>query len=141
MIAMKRFLLVILVRLLESDLVVRNHMICGEMISPEIIHLNHLVHLTFMIHYYVMNSDYRVYVCLYNNATPENAISSPLLMFNLRDLDRRQVIIDDGYIGSICILSNQVTIKFDSTSCPVPNAWETSTDDAPVRQNAATSGH
>ena len=31
-----------------------------------------LVRLTSILNYYVMNSDFRVYICLYNNAYPEN---------------------------------------------------------------------
>ena len=95
--------------------------------------------------YYVMNSDYRVYVCLYNNATPENnfrggpSLDEP----TFTDLEPRSAgSSGDGYIWKyLYTISPSQAIKFDSTNyIPVPSDWSTSTTNAPVRNNAATSG-
>lgn len=95
--------------------------------------------------YYVMNSDFRVYICLYNNATPENnyqggpSLDEP----TFTDLEPREAgNSGDGYIWKyLYTIKPSQAIKFDSTNyIPVPNNWETSSDDAPVRQNADSSG-
>ena len=95
--------------------------------------------------YYVMNSDFRVYVCLYNNANPENnfqggpSLDEP----TFTDLEPREAgNSGDGYIWKyLYTIKPSQAIKFDSTNyIPVPNNWETSEDDAPVRDNAASSG-
>ena len=95
--------------------------------------------------YYVMNSDYRVYVCLYNNATPENnfrggpSLDEP----TFTDLEPRSAgSSGDGYIWKyLYTISPSQAIKFDSTNyIPVPSDWYTSTTYAPVKNNAATSG-
>ena len=95
--------------------------------------------------YYVMNSDFRVYICLYNNATPENnfqggpSLDEP----TFTDLEPREAgNSGDGYIWKyLYTIKPSQAIKFDSTNyIPVPNNWETSADDAPVRQNADSSG-
>ena len=95
--------------------------------------------------YYVMNSDFRVYICLYNNATPENnyqggpSLDEP----TFTDLEPREAgNSGDGYIWKyLYTIKPSQAIKFDSTNyIPTPSNWETSSDDAPVRQNAASSG-
>jgi hypothetical protein len=95
--------------------------------------------------FYVMNSDFRVYICLYNNATPENnyqggpSLDEP----TFTDLEPRAAgSSGDGYIWKyLYTISPSQAIKFDSTNyIPVPNNWETSTNNAAVRQNASTSG-
>lgn len=95
--------------------------------------------------YYVMNSDFRVYICLYNGASPENnyegspSFDEP----TFTDLEPRAAgSSGDGYIWKYLytIKPNQI-VKFDSTNyMPVPNDWYTSSDDTAVRQNASTSG-
>lgn len=95
--------------------------------------------------YYVMNSDFRVYICLYNNATPENNfVGGPSLDEpTFTDLEPREAgNSGDGYIWKyLYTIKPSQAIKFDSTNyIPVPNNWETSTDDGPVRQNASSSG-
>jgi hypothetical protein len=95
--------------------------------------------------YYVMNSDFRVYICLYNNATPENNfVGGPSLDEpTFTDLEPREAgNSGDGYIWKyLYTIKPSQAIKFDSTNyIPVPNNWETSTDDTPVRQNSASSG-
>jgi len=95
--------------------------------------------------YYVMNSDFRVYICLYNNATPENNfVGGPSLDEpTFTDLEPREAgNSGDGYIWKyLYTIKPSQAIKFDSTNyIPVPSNWETNTDDTPVRQNAASSG-
>ena len=95
--------------------------------------------------FYVMNSDYRVYICLFNNATPENnyqggpSLDEP----TFTDLEPRSAgSSGDGYIWKyLYTIQPSQAIKFDSTNyIPVPNDWETSTTNASVRRNAGTSG-
>ena len=95
--------------------------------------------------YYVMNSDYRVYICLFNNATPENnyqggpSLDEP----TFTDLEPREAgSSGDGYIWKyLYTISPSQVVKFDSTNyIPVPNDWYSSTTYAPVRNNAETSG-
>jgi hypothetical protein len=92
-----------------------------------------------------MNSDFRVYICLYNNATPENNfVGGPSLDEpTFTDLEPREAgNSGDGYIWKyLYTIKPSQAIKFDSTNyIPVPNNWETNTDDTPVRQNSASSG-
>ena len=95
--------------------------------------------------YYVMNSDYRVYVCLYNNSKPENnhrggpSLDEP----TFTDLEPRAAgTSGDGYIWKyLYTIKPSQAIKFDSTNyIPVPSEWSSNTTDAAVRQNADTSG-
>ena len=95
--------------------------------------------------YYVMNSDYRVYACLFNNSKPENnfrggpSLDEP----TFTDLEPRAAgTSGDGYIWKyLYTIKPSQAIKFDSTNyIPVPSEWSTNTEDAAVRQNANTSG-
>ena len=96
--------------------------------------------------YYVMNADYRVYVCLYNNANPENnfqggpSIDEP----GFTDLEPRAAgSSGDGYIWKyLYTIKPSQAIKFDSTDyIPVPSDWyDVSGDNIAMRQNASTSG-
>ena len=95
--------------------------------------------------FYVMNSDYRVYICLFNNATPENnyqggpSLDEP----TFTDLEPRAAgSSGDGYIWKyLYTIKPSQAIKFDSTSyIPTPNNWNSNSDDAAVRNNAGTSG-
>ena len=95
--------------------------------------------------YYIMNSDFRVYICLYNNASPENNfVGGPSLDEpTFTDLEPREAgNSGDGYIWKyLYTIKPSQAIKFDSTNyIPVPNDWESNTNDAPVRQNASSSG-
>ena len=94
--------------------------------------------------YYVMNSDYRVYICLYNNATPENnfqggpSLDEP----TFTDLEPRAAgSSGDGYVWKyLYTISPSQAIKFDSTDyIPVPADWETNSNYDAVRNNASTS--
>jgi len=95
--------------------------------------------------YYVMNSDYRVYICLYNNATPENnyqggpSLDEP----TFTDLEPREAgNSGDGYIWKyLYTIKPSQAVKFDATNyIPVPNDWYTNSDDSAVRENASSSG-
>ena len=95
--------------------------------------------------YYVMNSDFRVYICLYNNATPENnyqggpSLDEP----TFTDLEPRAAgSSGDGYIWKyLYTIKPSQAIKFDSTDyIPVPTDWyNVGSDNAAMRQNASTS--
>jgi len=95
--------------------------------------------------YYVMNSDFRVYICLFNNANPENnyqggpSLDEP----TFTDLEPREAgNSGDGYIWKyLYTIQPSQAIKFDSTNyIPVPSDWDTSSANTAVRQNAAISG-
>ena len=95
--------------------------------------------------YYVMNSDFRVYICLFNNATPENnyqggpSLDEP----TFTDLEPRSAgSSGDGYIWKyLYTITPSQAIKFDSTNyIPVPSNWYTNSTDAAVRENASNSG-
>ena len=95
--------------------------------------------------FYVMNSEFKVYICLFNNANPQNSFrGGPSLDEpNFTDLEPREAgSSGDGYIWKYLytIKPNQI-IKFDSTNfIPVPNDWETDSSYTSVRENAGKSG-
>ncbi len=96
--------------------------------------------------YYIMNSDFRIYICLFNGASPENnfeggpSLDEP----TFTDLEPRAAgSSGDGYIWKyLYTIKPSQAIKFDSTEyIPVPSDWyDTSSDNVSVRQNASTSG-
>ena len=94
--------------------------------------------------YYVINSDYRVYICIQNGTDPENPNGRPSLDEPLfTDLEPRSAgSSGDGYIWKyLYTIKPNELIKFDSTSfIPTPQSWSTNADVAAVRNNAATSG-
>ena len=94
--------------------------------------------------YYVMNSDYRVYACLQNGTSPENPSGRPSLDEpTFTDLEPREAgTSGDGYVWKyLYTISPSDIVKFDATNyMPVPQDWETSSREAAVRDNAATSG-
>jgi hypothetical protein len=90
--------------------------------------------------YYILNSDYRVYICLQNGTSPENPSGRPSLDEpKFTDLEPRSAgNSGDGYIWKYLytIKPNEI-VKFESTTfMPVPQNWESSVDDAPIRDNA-----
>ena len=94
--------------------------------------------------YYVVNEDYKVYICLQNGTDPENPTGRPSLdQPTFTDLEPR-VAGDsgDGYIWKyLYTIKPSEIVKFDSTNfIPVPKNWETSAENASVRDNALTSG-
>jgi len=90
--------------------------------------------------FYVLNSDFRVYICLQNGTNPDNPNGRPSLDEpTFTDLEPRSAgSSGDGYIWKYLytIKPNEV-VKFESTDfMPVPANWESSSDNAPVRDNA-----
>ena len=94
--------------------------------------------------YYVMNSDYRVYICLQNGTNPENTSGRASLDEpTFTDLEPREAgTSGDGYIWKyLYTISPSDIIKFDSTEfMPVPADWSSNSTVAAVRDNASTSG-
>jgi hypothetical protein len=90
--------------------------------------------------FYVLNSDYRVYICLQNGTNPENTLGRPSLDEpTFTDLEPRAAgTSGDGYIWKYLYTIKPADItKFDSTDfIPVPADWSTSNDTALVRENA-----
>ena len=90
--------------------------------------------------YYILNSDYRVYICLQNGTDPDNENGRPSLDEPLfTDLEPRAAgTSGDGYIWKyLYTIKPTDIIKFESTDfMPVPANWETSADNATVRDNA-----
>ena len=94
--------------------------------------------------YFVLNSDYRVYICLQNGTDQENANGRPSLDEpRFTDLEPRAAgTSGDGYVWKyLYTIKPSDIVKFDSTDyMPVPDNWETSADDASVRENAVDGG-
>jgi hypothetical protein len=94
--------------------------------------------------FYVVNSDFRVYICLYNGIDPENPSGRPSLDEpRFTDLEPRPAgDSEDGYIWKyLYTIKPSELIKFDSTNfIPVPIDWETNSDYAPIRDNAINGG-
>ena len=90
--------------------------------------------------YYILNSDYRVYICLQNGTDPDNLNGRPSLDEPLfTDLEPRAAgTSGDGYIWKyLYTIKPTDIIKFESTDfMPVPINWETSTDNSTVRDDA-----
>jgi len=90
--------------------------------------------------FYVLNSDYRVYICLQNGTNPENGSGRPSLDEpTFVDLEPRAAgTSGDGYVWKYLYTIKPSDIaKFDSTEfMPVPTDWSTSNDTALVRENS-----
>ena len=94
--------------------------------------------------YFVMNSDFKVYICLQNGTDPDNpegkaSLDEP----TFTDLEPRAAgSSGDGYIWKyLYTIKPGDIVKFDSTNfMPVPKDWSTNSDDSAVRNNASTSG-
>jgi hypothetical protein len=93
--------------------------------------------------YYVVNSDFNVYICLYNGIDPENTEGRPSLDEpTFTDLEPRSAgTSGDGYIWKyLYTIKPSDVVKFESLNyIPVPADWN---DDqySLVRNNADTSG-
>ena len=91
--------------------------------------------------YYVINSDYRVYICLQNGTTPETPDGKPSLDEpTFTDLEPTKAgNSGDGYIWKyLFTVAPSDIIKFDATEfVPLPNDWSSSTNAqiAAVRDN------
>ncbi len=94
--------------------------------------------------YYVINEDYKVYICLQNGTDPENPTGRPSLdQPTFTDLEPRAAgDSGDGYIWKyLYTIKPSEIVKFDSTNfMPVPTNWESSSENASIRNNASTSG-
>jgi hypothetical protein len=90
--------------------------------------------------YYVLNSDYRVYICLQNGTFPETPNGKPSLDEpTFTDLEPRSAgSSGDGYIWKyLYTIKPSDIVKFESTDfMPVPSNWDTSSENAAVRDNA-----
>ena len=86
--------------------------------------------------YYILNSDYRVYICLQNGTNPENpsgraSLDEP----RFTDLEPREAgTSGDGYIWKyLYTIKPSDIVKFESTFyMPVPEDWSTNPDCAAV---------
>ena len=94
--------------------------------------------------YYVVTSDFRVYICLENGEDPENPNGKPSLDEpRFTDLEPRSAgNSGDGYIWKYLYTINPSdVIRFDSTQyIPTPRNWESNDDVATIRENAAEGG-
>jgi hypothetical protein len=98
----------------------------------------------YLSNYYVINSDFRVYICLYNGAAVENnfqgvpSLDEP----TFTDFDPRPAgTSGDGYIWKyLYTIRPTEIIKFDSIDyIPVPKNWGEEGESIAVRQHATTS--
>ena len=91
--------------------------------------------------YFVMNSDFRVYICLQNGTSPDNPTGQPSLDEpTFTDLEPRAAgTSGDGYIWKyLYTITPSDVAKFESTQyMPVPADWDyMMRDNAAVRDNA-----
>ena len=94
--------------------------------------------------YFVLNSDFRVYVCLKNGTSPEQPDGKPSLDEpTFTDLEPKAAgTSGDGYIWKyLYTIKPSELVKFDSTEyMPVPSDWDTGSDNSAVRDNAVDGG-
>ena len=94
--------------------------------------------------YVVLNSDFRVYICLQNGTDPDNTEGRPSLDEpTFTDLEPRSAgTSGDGYIWKyLYTIKPSEVVRFESTDfMPVPTDWLTGTDNAAVRDNAVDGG-
>ena len=90
--------------------------------------------------YFVINSEYQVYICLQNGTDPDNPNGRPSLDEpTFTDLEPRSAgTSGDGYIWKYLYrIKPSEIVKFETTDfIPVPSDWGTGTDNASVRDNA-----
>ena len=94
----------------------------------------------YLANYFVMNSDFRVYICLQNGMDPDNPNGRPSLDEpTFTDLEPRSAgNSGDGYLWKyLFTIKPSDVAKFESTEyLPVPKNWTTASDNAAVRDNA-----
>ena len=94
----------------------------------------------YLANYFVMNSDFRVYICLHNGMDPDNPTGKASLDEpTFTDLEPRSAgTSGDGYIWKyLYTIKPSEVVKFESTQyMPVPKDWTTASDNAAVRDNA-----
>jgi len=90
--------------------------------------------------YFVINSDYRIYICLENGIDPDNPNGKPSLDEpTFTDLEPRSAgSSGDGYVWKyLYTIKPSEVVKFESLDfISVPQSWESSTENAAVRNNA-----
>jgi len=98
----------------------------------------------YLANYFVINDDFKVYICLQNGTDPGNPSGRPSLdQPTFVDLEPRAAgDSGDGYIWKyLYTIKPSEIVKFDSTNyIPVPKNWDTSLENSAIRNNAATSG-
>jgi hypothetical protein len=95
--------------------------------------------------FYIINSDYKVYICLNNGISPENVSGKPSLDEpTFTDLEPRSAgNSGDGYIWKyLYTIKPSDIIKFDSTNfIPVPKNWgEGESESFKIKDNSVKSG-
>jgi len=94
--------------------------------------------------YFILNKDYRVYICLNNGIDPENPAGRPSLDEpTFTDLEPKAAgNSGDGYIWKyLFTIPPDDIVKFDTLDyMTVPTDWETNLEYAPIRNNALESG-
>jgi hypothetical protein len=99
----------------------------------------------YLANFYVVNSDFRVYICLYNGASQENQFQgNPSLDEpTFTEFEPKSAgVSGDGYIWKyLYTIKPSEIIKFDSTDyMPVPRDWGSLGESVNVKNNAQTSG-
>ena len=98
----------------------------------------------YLANYFVMNSDFRVYICLHNGMDPDNPTGKASLDEpTFTDLEPRSAgTSGDGYIWKyLYTIKPSEVVKFESTQyMPVPKDWTTASDNSAVRDNAVDGG-
>lgn len=93
--------------------------------------------------YYIVNSEYKVYICIHNGADPENPEGKPSLDEpTFIDLEPRSAgTSGDGYLWKyLYTISPSDIIKFDGINyIPVPNNWGSDESTSLIKQNASSS--
>jgi hypothetical protein len=94
--------------------------------------------------YYVVNSEYKVYICIHNGADPENVEGRPSLDEpTFTDLEPKPAgTSGDGYLWKyLYTIPPGDIVKFDGLNyIPVPNEWGSTSATSIIQTNATTSG-
>lgn len=88
--------------------------------------------------YYVMNKDFRVYLCISNGASPSNGGNGIVSLDEPIHTDLEPRLESDGYVWKyLYTIKPSDIVKFDSADfIPLPTEWSSNTDVSDVRGNA-----
>ena len=88
--------------------------------------------------YYVMNKDFRVYLCISNGASPSNGGNGIVSLDEPIHTDLEPRLESDGYVWKyLYTIKPSDIVKFDSADfIPLPSDWASNTDVSDVRGNA-----